>query len=266
MKRLTFMILGLIFLGSCQPPAEQPSEAPAIQEPEVSQTGPEKITFPSLDSLLISAHVYHLSDDAPIILLCHQAGYNKFEYEGIAQQLNELGFNCIAIDQRSGGPIVDHSNETTLRAVAEGLSTDYLDAEQDILAAIRFAAQKYDRKVILWGSSYSATLALYLAIEQDLVGAVISFSPGDYFKDQKGSLVEKLSGFKKPMFVTSSKREEPGIEELVNEMQLTDHQLHFIPEGAGHHGSRALWKDQRGGEEYWTAIRAFLTGLKATDI
>ena len=194
--------------------------------------------------------------------MCHQARFNKFEYEGIAQRLNELGFNCIAIDQRSGGPIANMPNETTLAAIEAGKPTDFLDAEQDIVASVNYAAERYNQPVILWGSSYSSTLVLYVGIEHDSVSAVVSFSPGNYFVEERGSLIESLADFDKPLFVTSSKQEATGITALISEMELNKNQVHFEPEGNGHHGSRALWNHQDGGEEYWSAVESFLDRIK----
>jgi hypothetical protein len=42
----------------------------------------------------------------PYILLSHQAGSNRAEYAPIAPRLVKPGFNCLAIDQRSGGEAV----------------------------------------------------------------------------------------------------------------------------------------------------------------
>ena len=69
-----------------------------------------------MDSLTISANLYETGKENPVIVLCHQANYNKFEYAGIAEVLNEKGFNCLAIDQRYGGPIANQQNETALEA------------------------------------------------------------------------------------------------------------------------------------------------------
>ncbi len=222
---------------------------------------PELVEFTSADGLMISANIYEESKGAPVIVLCHQARFNKFEYAGIAEKLMQMGFNCIAIDQRSGGPIGDKVNETTIRAIAEGKSIDYIDAEPDIIAAINYAVLRYNKPVILWGSSYSSTLALYIAINNDDVNAVVSFSPGDYLSEYKGSLVDKLEGFNKPMFVTSSLSESSGLTELVSKVRMVDNQIHFIPKGKGHHGSRALWNSQIGSEEYWVALSEFLQQL-----
>lgn len=230
--------------------------------PEKKKDCPELVEFNSLDSLKISALLYQIDDSSPFLLLCHQARFNKFEYAGIAERLNKMGYNCMAIDQRSGGPIGDKQNLTYLRARKLNKSVDYIDAEPDIKAAILYLSKKFNSEVILWGSSYSSTLALYLAAEMKEVGAVLSFSPGNYMADKKGSLIDVLSDFKKPMFLTSSKHEAKGVSHLLNKHKLTKDQIQFIPEGNGHHGSRALWINQVGGEEYWLAVGLFLIQLK----
>jgi len=230
--------------------------------PEKKKICPELVEFNSLDSLKISALLYQIDDKSPVILLCHQARFNKFEYAGIADRLNKMGFNCLAIDQRSGGPIGNKQNLTYLRARKLNKGVDYLDAEIDIRAAIHYLSNRFNSKIILWGSSYSSTLALYLAADMDEVSAVLSFSPGNYMADKKGNLVDVLKDFKKPMFLTSSKSEAKGVSQLINKHKLTKDQIQFIPEGNGHHGSRALWINQIGGEEYWLAVGLFLKQLK----
>jgi pimeloyl-ACP methyl ester carboxylesterase len=253
---LTLSLLALIAV-SCN--SDIPQMAPIEAD---SAPFPTNVDIRSMDGLKINASVYEIGADAPVILLCHQARFNKHEYDGIAEKLNELGFNCIAIDQRSGGPLIEFQNWTNKRALEKDLPVDYLDAEQDIIAAVNYASTTYKKKVILWGSSYSSTLALYVALENDSVSAVISFSPGHYFSPEKGDLIEKLPTLKKPMFVTSSKREEKELSELVAGMEMTDQQIQFVPTSDGYHGSKALWKGQPGGEEYWKAITKFLEELK----
>ncbi|MDQ2180702.1 hypothetical protein [Marinifilum sp. D714] len=262
MKRLPIILIVLgVFLVSCQQKTTK-NDTSKVSETEKKIEYPKVVEFPSLDSLKITAHLYQIDETSPFILLCHQARFNKFEYSGIAEKLNEMGFNCMAIDQRSGGPIGKMQNETYLRALIKGLDFDYLNAEPDIRAAIKYVSQNYSEKVILWGSSYSSTLALYLAIDMDEVSTVISFSPGNYMADHKGSLIDKLEGFEKPMFITSSNYEAKYVKELLEKHKMVEKQVHFIPQGPGHHGSRALWINQQGGEEYWTAITAFLHDIK----
>lgn len=264
MKHFWTLLFCLAVLASCSTSSDEKtnSEPANIEQIENENDSPEKITFPSLDGIEISANLYEIESKLPVIVLCHQARFNKAEYHGIGERLNELGFTCMAIDQRSGGPLAEYQNETNLVAVAAGKEVDFLDAEQDIRAAVKFASEKYKRDIILWGSSYSSSLVPYVAADMDEVSAFVSFSPGDYYQPDKESLVTVLKDFDKPMFLTSSKREASELSKLVNDIGLNQNEVQFIPESAGHHGSRALWVNQDGGEEYWEAITAFLNERK----
>lgn len=221
-----------------------------------------EITFKSLDGLIVTGNLYEADANAHVILLCHQAGYNKFEYADIAPRLNEMGFNALAIDQRSGGVFAGKRNSTFDQAKSMGLSTEFLDAQQDIEAAANFLYEKYDQKVIAWGSSYSSSLVLHVAAKSDKIMGTISFSPGDYFGEERPSLASVFSELEKPFLVTSSKRESVELSRLLEGVNLGQNQQQFIPEGNGYHGSRALWEGQKGGEEYWNVLKLFLMSLK----
>lgn len=219
---------------------------------------PIRVEFPSKDGLVITANTYFIESEKPIILLCHQAGYNKTEYAEIAPKLNELGFSVMAIDQRSGGKLKGTRNETHDRAKEQGKARKYIDAEQDILAAIDYAYEKGGKPIILWGSSYSAGLAMHIAPINEKVVAVLAFSPGDYFGKDKAPIADGLENFQKPMFVTSSKLEAGRTKKLLEGLELNDNQDLFIPKGIGKHGSSALWESSNDHLEYWKAVKMFL--------
>lgn len=219
---------------------------------------PKKIQFISLDSVLVTANLYDRGNEFPVIILCHQARFNKVEYTEIAKTLFNKGFNCLAIDQRSGGHVVESFNETLLEANKKGASVGFLDAEQDITAAINYAVKKYNKNVILWGSSYSSTLSLHIACENKNVEAVVAFSPGSYFDEQRGALKDKLINLEIPMFVTSSKKEAIELSSLLDSTSLRENQIQYVPVSEGNHGSKALWKTDKNNEEYWKAISQFL--------
>ena len=62
------------------------------------------LNFKAADNLEITADWYSIPDStAPIIILYHQAGWSRGEYIEIAPKLNAMGFQCLAVDQRSGG-------------------------------------------------------------------------------------------------------------------------------------------------------------------
>lgn len=218
------------------------------------------VTFPSKDEVTVTADWYPENSESQTILLCHQNGFSRGEYKETALKLNKLGFNCLAIDQRLGAEVNGVKNETAKDAKEKKKPQDILDAEQDIVAAIDWLFQKYNRRIILMGSSYSASLALKLAKENDHVFAAIAFSPGEYF-DDKNFIAKAVNGLKKPVFLTSSKAEAPAVTELSKDI-LSVVKLQYIPKGEGSHGSKVLWSSQPENQDYWAALMSFLNRMK----
>tara|TARA_R110002072_G_scaffold106447_2_gene232486 strand:+ start:29000 stop:30331 length:1332 start_codon:yes stop_codon:yes gene_type:complete len=234
----------------------------SVQLPNPGELGkryqPEKVEFKAADGLLVNGNLYDIGENKPVILLCHQAGYNRIEYADIAPKLNEMGYNCLAIDQRSGGNFAGKPNVSAEKAKESGLPNEMIDARQDIKAAIYFLHEKYKRDVIIWGSSYSASLALLEGVSNNKVKSIIAFSPGDYFGDAAPSLSTAFAKADKPFLVTSSKEEFQTLTSLIGNVKLTNKQTQFIPKSDGFHGSRALWTGQKGADEYWNAVTTFL--------
>lgn len=220
----------------------------------------KKITFPSSDALLITGDLYFIHDTLPYMILCHQAGYSRGEYRETASKFSNFGYNCIAIDQRSGNAVNGVKNETAAYARSRNLPTSYLDAEKDIVAAIDYAYVKSGKKVFVVGSSYSASLVLKIAAVNPKVSAVMSFSPGEYFGN-KLKLNKEIATLTVPAFVSSSKKEASEVYVLMSGVKSTSiHQ--FIPTTEGKHGSSCLWRNNPGYHEYWFAILQFMKQLK----
>jgi hypothetical protein len=70
-----------------------------------------------------------------------------------------------------------------------------------------------------------------------------------------------LPEIEQPFLVTSSKEEAANLSELLTNVNQNDLHLQFIPESEGFHGSRAVWVDQKGADEYWAAITSFLNTI-----
>ena len=218
------------------------------------------ITFPSRDGLTITADLYMVADSLPYMILCHQAGYSRGEYKETAERFCHLGFNCLALDARSGKEVNGVTNETAARALKEKKGTAYLDAEQDILSALDYAYEKSGKKVILVGSSYSASLVLKIAAMNGKVQAVMAFSPGEYF----GKLLnvqEAAAGMAVPVFATSSRTEAKAVEELLKKVPA-NLKTQFTPTEEGRHGSSCLWESTPGNRDYWFAIVMFMKKAK----
>jgi dienelactone hydrolase len=221
---------------------------------------PMQISFQSLDGLVISGNSYFQNDSLPCILLCHQAGYSKDEYKETAPKFEALGFNCLAIDQRSGDEVNGIKNETAERAKQQGKPTSYLDAEQDIRAALNYLYEQTKKPIILVGSSYSAGLVLKIATGNPLVKAVIAFSPGEYYGD-KLHLAESIKTLDKPVFITSAKSESKDAKVIFDAI-ASKQKTFFEPVSPGVHASRCLWETTDDYKEYWTAVEKFLAGVK----
>jgi len=219
-----------------------------------------KITFPSKDNLLITADHYQIQPNAPYILLFHQARSSRGEYNETAVKLNKLGFNCIAIDLRSGEEINGIKNETYILAANQSYSTRYLDSEQDMKAAIDYTFELTKKPSILFGSSYSASLVLKQGNKNPKVKAIIAFSPGEFFED-KMILKDEIKGLDKPVFITSSKEESGAVTKIIEDIK-NPNLFHFTPQAKGDHGSKALWNTSKDHREYWLALIDFLNKVK----
>lgn len=231
----------------------------------------QTIQFPSADKLEITADLYLASDDkkTPFIVLCHQAGWSRGEYREIAPKLKEAGFNCLAIDQRSGKATNNVENETTKQAAKDGKGTGFVDAEQDMIAAIKYVrANHSDGKLILWGSSYSSALSLRIAGEHpELIDGVMAFAPGEYFerfgkpKDWITTSAKKISD---PVFITSAKKEYPRWKSIFDAIP-GEQKTKFVPTTTGNHGSRALYQRFDDSASYWDEVNQFLKRYKSND-
>ncbi len=229
-----------------------------------SQESFQTVEFDSGDGLKITADLYrqHADKATPFIVLCHQASWSRGEYREIAPKLNAMGFNCLAIDQRSGKGINNVVNETAKRAKSANRNDTYVDAEPDIIAAVRYAKENFaDGKLILWGSSYSSALVLRISGEHpELVDGTLSFAPGEYFArlgKPKDWITTSAKKIKKPAFITSAKNEYENWRSIFEAIEV-DGKAKFIPKTQGNHGSRALWEKFDDHQEYWDATKMFL--------
>jgi dienelactone hydrolase len=223
----------------------------------------EQVTLTASDGVKVYADFYPAGGKSrPYILLFHQAGSNRAEYASIAPRLVKLGFNCLAIDQRSGGDLWGQQNETVRQL---GRSAEYSDALKDLEAALAWARSSgSDGKILVWGSSYSAALVFVLAAKhRDEVAGVLSFSPGEYLG---GSDVvhHAAASVSVPIFVTSAKDpDEIDSAKSILAPSPAKIKVQFVPLIAGVHGSSTLIADKNrvGASENWKAVEEFLNNF-----
>lgn len=222
----------------------------------------EKVTFEAKDGLTVTADVYSTNPDLRYVLLFHQAGYSRGEYKETQNIFSKIGYNCIAVDLRSGKEVNFVQNETAALAEEKGLSTTYLDTEADMIAAIDYAFEKNQKPVLIVGSSYSASLVLKIAKNNPKVIAVISFSPGEYFGSDF-SVKDHLANYDKPVFISATQREFPSIIEMTSNVPSELKTL-FKPgkDKKGFHGSRVLWEQSDSYKDIRFDLIMFLTKYK----
>lgn len=240
--------------ASCKGPVAPPGPAP----------GSEEITFKAADGVTVYADLYKgAGESKTVVLMFHQAGSNAKEYAPIAPRVIKLGIDCLAVDQRSGGNMFNAPNRTQMHA---GGKTDYMAAYQDMQAALKWAQDQKYQRIIVWGSSYSASLVLRLASETPSVYAVLSFSPGEYF-DKKGLVAGWNAAAKAPVFIACSEDEKTEqVQAIVkaanpDPIRRENDVLFTAPEGV--HGSSTLHHRDNGESEtaYWAATEKFLKNV-----
>ena len=228
----------------------------------------KEITFPSLDGLEISAFLSSDNNKSkPFILLFHQAHYSRGEYLEIMPKLNALGFNVMAVDLRNGNEVNGIVNETSDRAFEQDLDINYIATVPDIEASILYTRKHLaSDKLIIWGSSYSASLVLVVADHSPEVDAVLAFSPGEYYKKQgKRYIQQSVTHLKQAVFVTSSKKEKQYWWDIYQAIPSKS-KVYFLPETKGVHGAKALWKNNPSHQDYWQEVIHFLENFcKGTD-
>ncbi len=238
------------------PPAAEPN--PVEPAPIVAEPLPvADVQLEAADGLVVHGMHYPTTAGAqrPIVLLFHQARSNAAEYGPIAPRLQGLGYAALAIDQRSGGTRHDRDN---LTVKAEGASTQFGAAYADLEAALAWAQARGHKRIIAWGSSYSAALIFRLASEHgDALTAALSFSPGEYMGPD-GTVAAWAREVPVPVFITSA----PG-KEVAAAKALADavgaRAEHHVPTD-GVHGSSTLHNSRNpaGHQQVWTAVEAFL--------
>lgn len=256
MKYIIRLFIVTLLISSCNETKNKSKGVALNVEHIEAKNTKTTIKFPSKDGLSITADVYAVDNNPISILLCHQAGYSRGEYKDTAIKLNNLGYSVMAIDQRSGNSANNIKNETNKAAKAKNLPTGFLDARQDIEAAIDYIyAKNNNQPFLLVGSSYSASLSLLIANKNDKIKSVAVFSPGEYFDGI--NIQQQIKTISKPVFVTASNSETSALKILVSEVD-SKYLTHYKPEEKGIHGSRALWESTSGTDGYWSAFKTFL--------
>lgn len=218
------------------------------------------MSFKSIDDLEVVAHLYEIDSLNPYIILLHQGSYSKGEYKDIAISLLKLKYNCLAVDLRNGGTVNSIPNKTAENAKEARVLRSMYDARLDIEAAISYIHEKSKKEVILFGSSYSGTLALKIGKDNPKVKAIIAYSPGEFFRNHF-LIHDILDSISKPIYIAGTQLEYPYLVRLTD-LAPKANKVIFQPQNdEGVHGAKALWKTSTVSKEYWLSLLMFINNL-----
>lgn len=237
-----------------------PASAPKLEQIEAA------------DGLLVTVDHWVRDDGGadPTIVLFHQAGGSKAEYDSIAPRLFARGYNVVAVSQRSGGRVFDKAgNKTHQRYLAslkaknkrspEKGAVPYLDAMPDMKAAVAFAKQAHPgAPVAVWGSSYSSAMVFLLAADDAEIDAVLAFSPGEYLK-KKGkrvSVAKAAARVKAPVFIATPAKEHKRAAAIAKVVRGKPKLQ--LPKGAVHGSSMLNPARSKTSDQTWKLVEAFL--------
>jgi pimeloyl-ACP methyl ester carboxylesterase len=118
------------------------------------------------------------------------------------------------------------------------------------------------KKIIYWGSSYSASLGFYMiAKHPEDYKALIAYSPGEYFKIENQSISSFAKNVKIPVYISSARNEESSWKPIYNALE-TKKDFYLPSKTQGHHGTITLSSFYDDAEENWQAIIPFLKKIK----
>ena len=229
--------------------------------PGLNSFSQQLVNFKATDSILITADLYKSGNSSSYILFFHQEDASRGEFSEIAPKIKNLGYNCLAVDLRYGNKFEYVKNETSYRLKSIGITAKAYDARKDIDAAINYAFSISHKPVILFGSSYSASLCLLAGKKNPKVRAVIGFSPGEFFAPSI-KVRDSLLAYDKQVFLGSTPDESKYVSELANGIPAVRKTIFSPSGGKGLHGAKCLNKACSANNEYWLALSLFFREMQ----
>jgi len=219
------------------------------------------VSFQSPDSLEITADLYFLADSLPYLILLHEQGSSRGEFESLAERFQKMNYNCMAVDIRNGGNANFISNETVRRSRQGDYITGREEVEGDIRASVNYAFNISGKEVVLLGSGATGSLCMKISKEMDEVRGVVALSPGEFYAPFL-SIQDTISNIQKPVFVGSTQTEYPYVERMISGID-EEYKTSFKPlEDEGMRGTSALLPENPSNGEYWLAILLFFKEFK----
>ena len=221
----------------------------------------ETVNFPSQDGLELTADIYmpdEVHEPRTVIIYFHQEGSSRGEYQQIGPRLADMGYIGMAVDLRIGGLFAGVENKTAEKTRQLLVPVPVVQAAYpDMLSSLFFAKQNLNAdRLLIWGSSRTATMSLILAAQQrqTIIDGVFAFSAAEHFNFNP-PIYQLAENINIPVFMTSGRGEEETWKSIFNALP-SDEKMGFVPKGMGKTGSSALTTRHK--DEYWRVISRFL--------
>lgn len=262
MKKLVLpFICFVLIVSACQENNKTNKNSKSTQTKEIS--------FTTSNNIKIVGDLYENNKTSPVILLFHQGGSNaRGEYAPIIPTLLEKGFNILAIDQRVGGQYYGSYNRTLANIPTHGFDDGYgyCDAYNNLEGALEYIINAgFTGNKIIWGSSYSGTLAIQLAAKNsDKISGVLAFSPaaGNSMKDCAST--KYFETIKVPLLLLRPphEMERENAKAQFKLAKENGHQTYIAKHGV--HGSSMLVEERVGNDvsDTWNVVTTFLEQVK----
>lgn len=181
----------------------------------------EKIYFITKDGVKIVADLYSVSNPIGWLVLSHMMPATKESYSDLAQRLQNLGYESLAIDLRGHGESDGGPNGFTQFSDSEHQKSIFdLEASVDYLIKNRGAVAE---KISFIGASIGANLSLQYISEHPEYKTAILLSAGLNYKGIKTEpMVKKLKVGQKILFVGAKDDERSGGNNVEMNQKLYD--------------------------------------------
>ncbi len=195
-----------------------------------------------------------------MIILLHQGESNgRAEYRNIVPKLLDAGFSLLVPDLPQGGQLYGEYNRT-VAALQE--MPEYCGVEADVSGIATWARKQPGvHDIILWGSSYSGTLAIRVAVHNGpAVRKVLAFLPASGSPMAACSANDLLGDLEQPLLLVrpASEMEIESVQMQFNAANAAGHRT-MVADG-GVHGSSMLdpARSDADTDALWATVLSFL--------
>ncbi len=173
--------LGACNAGDDDPSRRQPGARTGSGQSGASARNTEDVQFHTRDGVLLSGTLTVPRRGAPVVVLIHQLGSDRHDWDGFLPALERARYATLAYDTRGMGRSLSRwPSKTRYRPPME--TANYLESmPRDVAAALSFLRRRGDidsGRVALVGASLGANIAHAAAGAHEQVRATVVLSPG----------------------------------------------------------------------------------------